>query len=51
MRYRKRNDVSPWVSLDFSDQGGHVGFVTGPFPGNYHWLPRRVLSFLAAASA
>jgi predicted alpha/beta-fold hydrolase len=46
-----RDEVSGCVVLDFSDQGGHVGFVTGPFPGDYHWLPQRVLSFLAAASA
>jgi hypothetical protein len=28
-----------------------VGFVTGPFPGRFDWLPERVLSFLAAPPA
>lgn len=37
--------VSEWVSLEFPDEGGHVGFVTGPFPGAYRWLPERVLGF------
>jgi uncharacterized protein len=38
-------EVSPAVTLEFSDRGGHVGFVSGPFPGNIDWLPRRVLHF------
>ena len=45
-----REAVSDWVTLDFPAQGGHVGFVSGPFPGNYWWLPGRVLNFLADAS-
>ncbi len=28
--------------------GGHVGFVSGSFPGKMHWMPRRVMRFLAA---
>jgi predicted alpha/beta-fold hydrolase len=39
------DEVSKWVSLDFSDTGGHVGFVTGPFPGSLDWLPGRLLDF------
>ncbi len=35
------------VEFEFTDQGGHVGFVSGKFPGNLSWLPRRVLGFLA----
>ena len=38
-------DVAPAVTLEFPEGGGHVGFVTGPFPGNLSWLPRRVLTF------
>lgn len=38
-------EVSSAVTLDFPAQGGHVGFVEGPFPGNVRWLPRRVLGF------
>jgi len=34
------------VEFDFPDHGGHVGFVTGAFPGNLSWLPRRALEFL-----
>jgi len=37
--------VSDAVTLEFTDRGGHVGFVSGPFPGNIDWLPRRVLHF------
>lgn len=39
--------VSPQVTLDFPPQGGHVGFVTGAFPGRVGWMPERVLDFLA----
>ena len=41
-------EVSPAVTLDFPARGGHVGFVSGPFPGNIDWLPMRVLSYFAA---
>ena len=34
------------VEFEFTDQGGHVGFVSGAFPGNLSWLPQRVLGFL-----
>jgi predicted alpha/beta-fold hydrolase len=39
------HEVSASVTLEFPDEGGHVGFVGGRFPGNLHWLPRRVLTF------
>ena len=29
-------------------QGGHVGFVTGPFPGHLGWLPSRLEQFFSA---
>jgi len=38
------------IEFEFTDQGGHVGFVTGAFPGNLSWLPQRVLGFLEANS-
>ena len=38
-------DVSAAVKLEFPARGGHVGFVSGPFPGNIEWLPRRILHF------
>jgi predicted alpha/beta-fold hydrolase len=39
------DEVSPQVTLEFPATGGHVGFVHGPFPGRYDWLPRRVAAF------
>ena len=43
------HEVSSSVELEFPEQGGHVGFVTGPFPGRLDWLPRRILRFCEAA--
>jgi len=40
-----RFEVSPTVLIEQPEEGGHVGFVTGPFPGNLGWLPQRILSF------
>ncbi len=37
--------VSDRVQLEFPDSGGHVGFVSGPFPGGFAWLPERVLGY------
>jgi predicted alpha/beta-fold hydrolase len=37
------------VTLDYPDEGGHVGFPAGPFPGRIDWLPQRVLSFFDGA--
>ncbi|HXZ48412.1 MAG TPA: hydrolase [Usitatibacter sp.] len=39
-------EVSAAVKLEYPPRGGHVGFVSGPFPGNIEWLPRRILHFL-----
>ena len=36
-------DISRHVTLEYPATGGHVGFVTGPFPGYLHWLPERLL--------
>ncbi len=38
-------DVSRDVLLLQPDEGGHVGFLSGRFPGNLEWLPRRLLDF------
>jgi uncharacterized protein len=40
-----RQQVSDAVTLDFPAQGGHVGFVSGNFPGTLDWLPRRIMHF------
>ena len=36
-------EVSPAVTLEQPDSGGHVAFPSGPFPGNIDWLPRRLM--------
>jgi predicted alpha/beta-fold hydrolase len=38
-------EVSSAVKLEFPARGGHVGFVTAPFPGRIDWLSRRLLHF------
>jgi len=38
-------DVSVLVECEFPEEGGHAGFVTGPFPGSDDWLPRRLIAF------
>ena len=39
------HEAAPSVLLEQPSTGGHVGFVSGPFPGNLGWLPARVLEF------
>src|SRR4030095_8344474 len=39
------DEVSDSVTLEFPQTGGHVGFVSGKFPGNLEWLPNRILKF------
>lgn len=38
-------DVSSAVTLEFTEQGGHAGFLDPPFPGRVTWLPERIISF------
>jgi len=42
-------EVSAAVTLEQPEQGGHAGFVTGPFPGT-SWLPQRVLEFFGSSA-
>jgi hypothetical protein len=42
------DEVGPSVTLETPATGGHVGFVSGRFPGRYDWLPRRVFGFFEA---
>ena len=44
------DDASPEVVLDYQTSGGHVGFVSGPFPGRFEWLPRRLFGFFESVS-
>ena len=39
-------EVSARVMLDQPNHGGHVGFMTGPFPGRIDWLSLRVFGYL-----
>lgn len=40
-----QKEVSSAVMLEFPIEGGHAGFMQGPFPGKLNWLPRKILSF------
>ncbi len=37
-------DVTSSVTLEQPTAGGHVGFMTAPWPGHLDWLPRRLLA-------
>ncbi len=39
------HEVSASVTLEQPSDGGHVGFVSGAFPGRLDWLPQRLLHF------
>ncbi|MEI7431149.1 MAG: hydrolase [Betaproteobacteria bacterium] len=41
----RTDQVSSCVTLDFPREGGHVGFVSGSFPGQLDWLPQRLLHY------
>jgi predicted alpha/beta-fold hydrolase len=41
-----RAEVAEAVVLEYPESGGHLGFVSGRFPGHLNWLSRRILSFL-----
>ena len=42
-------DAASCVTLEFPGDGGHVGFVSGAFPGHLDWLPRRIIGFFRDA--
>lgn len=42
--------ASSSVTLEYPDEGGHVGFPVGPFPGRIDWLPGRILDFFDRAA-
>jgi len=44
------HDCSPSVVLHQPAEGGHVGFVTGAFPGHLGWLPIRLARFFETGS-
>jgi predicted alpha/beta-fold hydrolase len=43
--------ASSHVVLEYPDEGGHVGFASGPLPGSLDWLPRRIIRFLSGDNA
>lgn len=43
-------EVASCVTLDFPPQGGHVGFLSGAFPGHGRWMPQRVFHFFEHGS-
>jgi len=45
------SEVSPCVRLEQPAGGGHVGFVSGAFPGNLDWLAQRLLHFFLFETA
>ncbi len=47
----KPAEVSAFVRLEHPAAGGHVGFVSGPFPGNLDWLPQRLLHFFLSETS
>jgi uncharacterized protein len=42
------NEISSFITPEFPVGGGHVGFVSGGFPGNLRWLPQRLMDFFAS---
>ncbi|MBB5017898.1 hypothetical protein HNQ59_001168 [Chitinivorax tropicus] len=36
------HEVSSSVQTEYPEQGGHVGFLSGQFPGHLDWLPHRL---------
>lgn len=42
------DEISASVTLEYPPSGGHVGFVSGRFPGSLDWLPQRIFSFFTA---
>lgn len=38
-------NVSKYLRLDFPKHGGHVGFLSGGFPGHGRWMAQRVFRF------
>lgn len=43
------SSASARVTLDYPEEGGHVGFAVGGLPGQIGWLPQRMLRFLETA--
>jgi hypothetical protein len=44
-----QSEVSGAVRLEFPEEGGHVAFVSAPFPGDIGWMPRHITAFFEEA--
>lgn len=45
------SELSPSITLEISEKGGHVGFIEGSLPWRpSYWLRRRILDFLPSLS-
>ncbi len=44
-------EVPDNITLEQPTDGGHVGFVTGAFPGRLDWLPHRLCGFFAECAS
>lgn len=42
-------EISRHVRVDLTKEGGHVGFVSGKFPGQLDWMPKRLLRYFEHA--
>ncbi len=40
-----QTSVSNTVTLETTEEGGHVGFLSAPFPGNNNWLPQHIIHY------
>jgi predicted alpha/beta-fold hydrolase len=40
-----QTSVSSTVTLETTEEGGHVGFLSAPFPGNNNWLPQHIIHY------
>lgn len=48
--YLQDAELSPHITLELTQSGGHAGFVSGPFPGKLQWLPKRVLEYFETSN-
>lgn len=48
--YPEADALPGCLQTEYPRQGGHVGFVTGTFPGRFEWLPDRAAQFFDAVA-
>lgn len=44
------DEMSAFVTGDFPEEGGHIGFPQGRAPGNINYLPQRIMRFFDTGS-